>query len=245
MRETPFNRAGKGRPPRTVKRPPPRPRPIRRRLLVLGNGKLGSLVYHFSLPPVRTCPGSTALCRKLCYARHGHYHFPNVQEALAWRLTQTYRGDFADRIAWELLAGKADLMRWHVAGDLYSPSYAYKVLDAIQLTPGVRHWIYTRSWRQGAFGPVLGAIAAQKNARVWYSADEESGPPKFLPRGVKVAWMHTPKAQVPKSAGLVFLPDQVQRLPLPLTVLNRSCPTDDPRDRSDSLDCRTCGECWR
>lgn len=36
--------------------------------------------------------------------------------------------------------------RWHWSGDIFSEDYAKAIVKAIKLVPGIRHWIYTRSF---------------------------------------------------------------------------------------------------
>lgn len=113
-----------------------------RPLLVAGNDKLSAGVYHFDLPAVATCPGRSPLCEDRCYATRGRFVFPQVRERLVWNYAQSRRADFVGRVCEELYRKGVVLMRWHVAGDVYSPGYARKMMDVIGRSPHCTFWFY-------------------------------------------------------------------------------------------------------
>lgn len=131
------------------------------------------------------------LCSDRCYVLRRRFAFPQVQERLRWAFEQSKRNDFVDRMVNELFRKGVLAMRWHVAGDLYSPSYARKVLAIVQQSPHTRHWIYSRSWRISRIERVLRELAKQPNMAVWYSCDSETGLLAKLLEGVRIAWMQT------------------------------------------------------
>src|SRR5438105_591801 len=106
-----------------------------RPLLAMGNGKLGQSIFHFDLPAVSTCPGRSAVCEQMCYARRGRFLFPQVQERLRWCFEQSRRADFATRMATEIRRKGILLVRVHVSGDFYSAQYAAKWLAVMRQCP--------------------------------------------------------------------------------------------------------------
>ncbi len=75
---------------------------IVRPLLLVGNEKLGMSIFQWSIPPIKTCPGRTPACERVCYATTGHFLFAGVQERLAWNYQQALRADFVDRMTDEV-----------------------------------------------------------------------------------------------------------------------------------------------
>jgi hypothetical protein len=214
-----------------------------RGLLVQGNDKLASGIWHYDLPPIRTCPGRSEKCSSACYARRGHFHLPQVKERLAWSFEQSKRADFVEKMIDELYRKGVLVMRWHVAGDVYSPAYARKMFEVMQESPQCSFFLYSRSWRVGTIEPQLRAMAYLPNAKVWYSADEETGVPSDIPEGVRVAWMQTKLDDEPEGIDLVFRVQQLRKMPLPLAVT--VCPTETPEGKERGTTCSTCQLCWR
>lgn len=216
----------------------------KRGLLVAGNEKLSQQAHHFDLTAGVTCPGKTRLCHSRCYARRGRFAFPQVQERLKWCYDQSKRDDFAGRMVDELYRKGVLLMRWHCAGDIYSPGYARKMLDIIERSPHTSFWGYTRSWRVEAILPVLKDISQLPNMQLWLSADAETGYPAEVPEGARVAWMQTDVDEDTGEAELVFLDHPLRKLTLPLNVLDKVCPTETPEGKRKGTTCATCRFCW-
>lgn len=211
-----------------------------RPLLVQGNQKLSAGIFHFDLPAVSTCPGRSSLCERRCYARHGRFRYPVVQERLRWNLAQTKRADFVDRLVREVYRKGVLVCRFHVSGDIYSPGYARKLLEVIGRSPHCSFWFYTRSWRVPAIFPLVTAISLMPNCQVWLSADARTGFPPAVPATCRVAWLQTGRADGNAEADLVFLDHPLRRLELPVANV---CPTDTPA--GNGVTCATCQVCWR
>lgn len=214
-----------------------------RPLLVMGNDKLSQGVFHFDLPAIRTCPGKSKLCSGFCYATRSRFAFPQVQERLAWNFEQSKRSDFVDRMASELFRKGVLLMRWHCAGDVYSPTYARKLLEVMSRTDHTTFWFYTRSWRVETIFPLLKAMSFLKNCKVWFSADCETGYPPEVPENVRVAWMQTEEDEDTQASELIFRVPELRRTPLPL--LGTVCPPETPEGKKKGVTCATCRLCWR
>lgn len=212
-----------------------------RPLLVAGNEKLSAGVFHFDIPAVQTCPGRSALCESRCYANRGRFVFPQVQERLEWNYAQSKRADFVDRMADELYRKGILLMRWHVAGDIYSPAYARKMLEVIGRSRHCTFWFYTRSWRVPTIFPVIRAISIMPNCKVWLSADSETGYPDEVPEGCRVAWMQTDELDGCEDADLVFLDRPLRKVTLPMAQV---CPAETPLGKERGTTCATCRTCW-
>jgi hypothetical protein len=211
-----------------------------RNLLVVKNGKMGEFIASFSIPAIRTCPGSTSLCRSACYANSGHFRRLSVRRRLSWNLRQTRCDDFVQRMIDEIRRRGVIVLRIHVAGDVYSADYARKWLTIIRASPLVKFFLYTRSWRIPEIAPVLAEMAREQNARVWYSVDAETGEPETVPPGVRLAFMqHAPEA-VPQRSQLVFRTSRAKGLPkfgLPMV----HCPQEDDK----AVTCGSCQACFR
>jgi hypothetical protein len=69
--------------------------------------------------------------------------------------------------------------RWFDSGDLYSLALAEKVLEVMQRTPWVRHWLPTRMHKFPKFRMVLDQMRTLDNVAVRFSADSVNG--EFIP----------------------------------------------------------------
>ena len=216
----------------------------KRGLLVAGNEKLSAQAFHFDLPAGRTCPGRSRLCHGRCYARRGRYAFPQVQERLNWCFEQSKRDDFVGKMTDELYRKGVLLMRWHCAGDVYSPAYARKMLEVMEKSEHTSFWLYSRSWRVATICPILKDMAALNNCKLWFSVDAETGYPEEVPENVRVAWLQTEDGEDLEDADLVFLDLPLRKRPIPLTVLEKVCPAEIPEGKKKGVTCATCRYCW-
>ena len=126
-----------------------------------------------------TCPGSIAspgvlvdAC-KGCYATTGNYLFGNVKAPRAHNREDWQRLEWVDDMVGEL--SKDRYFRWLDSGDLYSVGLAEKVLEVMQRTPWVKHWLPTRMHKFPKFRMVLEAMQALPNVSVRFSADSVDG----------------------------------------------------------------------
>lgn len=210
-------------------------------LLGQGNRKLGDFVHTFTLPAVKTCPGRSRLCEKVCYALRGHLRFVLDHGHYEPKYQASLGPDFAARVVREIKFRECRLVRIHVAGDFYSAEYARKWAEVVAACPGVRFFVYTRSWRVPAIRRELGRLARLPNIRVWYSCDRDTGVPAEVPARVRVAYMAEDDADVPPRAPDVGF--RVKRK----TVVKRVggavvCPTEN--GTAAQVTCQKCGLCW-
>src|SRR4051794_39554378 len=169
-------------------------------MLTPGNKKLGGhRIWGFGLPSgtVATCPGMTPTCRAVCYAVRTERYRLTAAARYRRNLARSRRRDFARRVRAFLIAHAVRVVRIHTGGDFYSPAHARKWVSIIGRSRRVRFFSYSRAWRVPAIKPVIDELAALPNARVWYSADRDTGLPADIPPGVRVAWLMTDEADAP------------------------------------------------
>lgn len=130
----------------------------------------------WSLEAVKTCPGSRASNGELvevcqgCYATTGHYHMPVVKRPRIHNREDWKReGWVGDMVK---LLEKSELFRWFDSGDVYHPKLAEKILEVMRLTPHVKHWLPTRSYKIKSMRKTITAMKRLKNVSVRYSADK-------------------------------------------------------------------------
>jgi hypothetical protein len=210
-------------------------------LLQLGNSKLGRAIHVWSIPAIETCPGSTDVCRNLCYALRHRFRFDSVKRRLFWNLSQSLRDDFVELMTAEIRAGGVLALRLHVAGDFNTEQYVRKWVAIVKRSPRVRFFGYTRSWRIPSLVPALEELAASSAMRLWYSADEASGIPQSVPPTVRIAYLQTSTAPPPTGVDLVFRPLRLRRLPASPLV----CEHETPTGRRSGVTCGSCGRCFR
>jgi len=162
------------------------------------NEKLGGIA-GWSLPSCQTCPGSSDLCRRLCYVQ---------------RYTNRFKIDYKDelnlvespgaftKIKDLILATGSSVIRMHVSGDFYSRAYIRLWIRIVRALQGLRFYGYTRSWRVPRLWPVLAELAVIPNVSLWASCDRETGIPDL---GLKTAWlMENDQDPPPAPVDLVF-----------------------------------------
>lgn len=161
------------------------------KLLTDGNKKLGENIAVWSVPSVKTCPGRTALCEKLCYAKRFET-FRGIDYGPKLRTSK--REDFVRRMVEE--AKWKQLVRIHAAGDFYSAEYVEDWIEVAKLAPRTRFYAYTRSWRVPEIRKALEKFRALPNVTLLFSCDKESGVPAGA-RKEDLVYMSTGDEDVP------------------------------------------------
>lgn len=112
-----------------------------------GNKKIkGALVW--SLPAGKTCPGSTKLCKVLCYAKQSEVQYHNVvPPSRLHNLALSKRKDFPEIMIEALKRRRIKALRIHESGDFYSQVYLNKWVVVIKALPDWAFWAYTKSHR--------------------------------------------------------------------------------------------------
>jgi len=65
--------------------------------------------------------------------------------------------------------------RWFDSGDVYSVKLARKILEVMEATPWVKHWLPTRMHKFAKFHGVFAEMEALSNVVVRYSSDSVTG----------------------------------------------------------------------
>lgn len=113
-----------------------------------GNRKTGR-IPTFSLPAVVTCPGRTALCEKLCYAKRPETYWPVVWKSRVRNLLVTSKkGQLAAEVVrwYRRKKHEPKYFRIHESGDFYSQSYLEDWFKACRILSEVRFCAFTKSF---------------------------------------------------------------------------------------------------
>ena len=133
----------------------------------------------WSLQALETCPasvkpdGTLVNACKGCYATTGNYNFPNVKAPRLHNREDWKREEWVEDMVSELDNDR--YFRWFDSGDLYDIRLARKVLEVMQRTPWVKHWLPTRMYKFTKFVSVLDAMEALPNVVVRKSSDSVHG----------------------------------------------------------------------
>jgi hypothetical protein len=136
-------------------------------------------IRSWSLQAIDTCPGSVASPGTLvdackgCYATTGNYNYPNVKAPRLHNRTDWECIDWVDAMVAQLQNDR--FFRWFDSGDMFALGLAEKMLEVMQRTPWVSHWLPTRMHKFPKFRQVLEAMQALPNVSVRYSSDSVNG----------------------------------------------------------------------
>lgn len=111
------------------------------------NEKTGKFVI------VDTCPGAGA-CKTMCYAMRGNYvrvPQPSLNQSKVLNFLVNHPDKFAARLKAEIGVAVTDvdpdekvIIRWHDAGDFFSPEYMNMAFDVARAFPDVQFYAYTK-----------------------------------------------------------------------------------------------------
>jgi hypothetical protein len=133
----------------------------------------------WSLQALDTCPasknkdGSLVDACKGCYATTGNYRFPNVKAPREHNRTDWKRDEFVQEFVQELDTER--YFRWFDSGDMYDLRLAKKILEIMQATPWVNHWLPTRMHKFEKFAEVIAQMESLPNVVVRLSSDSIDG----------------------------------------------------------------------
>jgi hypothetical protein len=136
-------------------------------------------IRSWSLQALETCPGSIAAPGELvdackgCYATTGNYRYPNVKAPRLENREDWQRVEWVDDMVKALQNDR--FFRWFDSGDIYTLGLAEKMLEVMQRTPWVKHWLPTRMHKFPKFRMVLGSMQALPNVMVRFSSDSVTG----------------------------------------------------------------------
>lgn len=139
--------------------------------------KLGCLSW--SLQAVETCPGARKDNGALvdacagCYATTGAYLWGPTIRARASNKEDWKRDGWVQDMVHALR--NQTRFRWFDSGDLYNLRLAEKVLEVMEATPGIKHWLPTRMHKFTKFERILKRMAKLPNVAVRASSDAVDG----------------------------------------------------------------------
>lgn len=136
-------------------------------------------ILSWSLQALETCPGSVNPDGSLvpacsgCYATTGNYVFDNVKAPRLANRLDWERDDWVSDMVAALESSR--YFRWFDSGDMYSLGLAEKMLQVMQATPWVKHWLPTRMAKFPKFSNVIQRMQALPNVMVRFSSDNIDG----------------------------------------------------------------------
>lgn len=130
-----------------------------------GNLKIGAGVFTYSrlAGAAATCPGATAECEAICYAKR----IDGVVRAVYARNSE----DEHAPVTIPTLPEHTKLLRIHISGDFDTIAYVHAWTAQLRARPDVTAWAYTRSWRVPELLPALEALRALPNMQLFASMD--------------------------------------------------------------------------
>ena len=158
-------------------------------------------ILSWSLQAIETCPGSAdgngglvPACQG-CYATTGFYQFKQAKG------TRLHNKEDWERDSWVsemvIALDSSRYFRWLDSGDLYSIDLANKVLQVMEQTPWVKHWLPTRMYKFPKFKEVLQAMQDLPNVVVRFSSDSVQGE---LVAGETTSTIFSEESQLPEHA---------------------------------------------
>ena len=128
--------------------------------------QVGSLSNPSKMPgfgystPAKDCQTGSKLAKivnsicSICYAKKGRYVFPNVQNAMQYRLDSISKIDWIDCMV-ELISkkqsklpeGQREFFRWHDSGDIQGVWHLEKIAEIARRLPEINFWLPTREYR--------------------------------------------------------------------------------------------------
>ena len=135
-------------------------------------------IRSWSLQAIETCPGSIEngslvdAC-KGCYATSGNYRYPHVRAPRIENKEDWKRDNWVDDMVKEL--NKDRFFRWFDSGDVYAVALAEKMLQVMQRTQWVKHWLPTRMHKFAKFQRILKVMDSLPNVKVRFSSDSIVG----------------------------------------------------------------------
>ena len=133
----------------------------------------------WSLQALDTCPASRKADGSLvdacsgCYATTGNYRFKNVKAPREHNREDWKRSEWVDDMVAELDNDR--YFRWFDSGDMYDIRLAKKILQVMEQTPWVKHWLPTRMYKFPKFANVLATMEQLPNVVVRLSSDSIIG----------------------------------------------------------------------
>lgn len=136
-------------------------------------------ILSWSLQALDTCPGSRSddgglvpACQG-CYATTGNYRFANVKKPREFNREDWQRDGWINDMVLSLDSSR--YFRWFDSGDMYDIRLAEKILQVMERTQHVKHWLPTRMHKFAKFRDVIQAMQSLPNVVVRFSSDSVTG----------------------------------------------------------------------
>lgn len=167
---------------------------------------MGSDVYIFNLPPVKTCR-PTKWCRENCYALKGNFQLPSAKQAAQWRYQISKSPNFVDLVVREIQRHRVRLVRLHSSGDFYGPEYIKKWIEIARRCPQT---LFRTTTRRRDFSRLIHRLNSLPNFIIRESLDISSPRPTLkLP---VAATDEIPSVQkLLKAKKIVFCPNNCRK----------------------------------
>ena len=150
-----------------------------------GNTKLGP-IPSFSLPPLETCPGSTGLCRKACYAKITYRLYKHTRACWENNLALIKANNWTEAMVHNIYVTASRYFRIHIGGDFFSQEYLDGWIEVCKVFPEIQFLAFTKSFQ-------LDYSAAPDNLNIVWSVfpdtDLDSIPPG--PKAITLIPGHT------------------------------------------------------
>lgn len=218
---------------------------IANKFLIKGNSKLGKNIYHFSLPPLVTCPGRSSVCSERCYAfgyRGDGYlsRYPNALATYMKNWFASQNSDFVDQMTKEVKSKSPEYLRIHVSGDFYNSKYVNKWHKVVKACSNTKFKASTRSWRSDKIKKALDKLAKEDNMVMEWSCDKATGIPEDREN---VVYLSTSRNDVPSKRVKVILKDKPLRKDVWPSKINGSfvCPQE---NSNHDITCSECLHCY-
>ena len=136
-------------------------------------------IKSWSLNALDTCQGSKDKNGNLvpacqgCYATSGNYRFPNVKAPRTFNKEDWKRDNWVNDMVQAL--NNERFFRWFDSGDMYTIELANKILQVMEQTPWVNHWLPTRMHKFPKYQTVIKAMETLPNVVVRLSSDSVLG----------------------------------------------------------------------
>jgi len=115
------------------------------RFMYVSKGNLRMDIPTFSLPAIFTCPNSTNMCRRFCYAKKAE-RFIQVKKSRLSNVIDTVLDDFIDKMVDTIRKRNTKYFRIHESGDFYNQEYLDKWIKIARRLPNVTFLAYTQMY---------------------------------------------------------------------------------------------------
>ena len=114
--------------------------------MYISKGNRRMSIPTFSIPSGVTCPNSTKLCRKYCYAKKAEKSWPNVLKSRHRNFQETMQENFTREMIKQIKSLKTKYFRIHESGDFYNQEYLDKWFKICKKLKNITFLAYTNRW---------------------------------------------------------------------------------------------------